>query len=874
MAGYGYGYAHAHGIVHVGSNVNPGTAPTITAEAASSVIDGSFTVGATVNPNGLETTVFIDYGLTTAYGSTQATVSGSPLTVTGAISGALTGLEPDTLYYWRVRATNSAGTTYATGSTTTSVPLEILDGNWWGKYEYNHASNVVDGSNLVSQLRDLQQNNAESAELVTNGDFGSDVGWTLGTGWSVTGGKAVGVAGTSSLLTQAIGVGNGVYNIRQTIDSISGGGTITNSGLTPQKPKSVPGQYSGNGVASSANLGISKQSVVNCQIDDISIKRVLGQHLIHTTASAQPLKTADYIEFDGVDDNLKTAVLGGGIGTIYIIGQRVGTDPAIDAFNSLTGFGSYTSSALWIGYNFTSFLNIRIKAIYVRSAGITDSAGTISKINTWLKKKFDLIMAAEDYGATPNATTDNHAVLQSLLDAGSYKQITLGTSRNDVYYISKPLNITQDHINFKINGTLKLTDGLVRPLVQNATIGTRVIYVDNADQYFKAGQFVSVSADNMPTGGGGSVARKVGECSEIESVNGTSVTLKYNLIGTIQGKPITDLLVSNNAKIGHTQSVLMIVGVDDVTISGGGLIDGNYPTMYNVHPNTIQPGYFLLGYEDSRAGNGIVAWEVTNLNIDNIKVQETNIAGMTMYKVDGFAISNFETYHTFMKCLATTTIIRNGTMTDLNLHDSYNEDGLCFHDDTSYVDVENVIISNVTRSGLLVGAGSNYNTFTNIQITNGGSLPVYLNSGTTSAACHDNTFTDITVNGGYSMVGLTKCYNYIFNNLVINAPQSNGAQLSISGEVHDITFNGGGIYNSKNVTNAYPSARFFPKGSYATELAAITFNNFHINNNRTALANTSACAAGAIVFNDSEFLTNTSNGDVSNPGYTFNNCQF
>jgi len=67
---------------------------------------------ASVNPNGLDTTVSFEYGTTTAYGSyTTGTDIGSgtsPVTVTLP----LTGLAPDMAYYYRTVTTNVSGTTY------------------------------------------------------------------------------------------------------------------------------------------------------------------------------------------------------------------------------------------------------------------------------------------------------------------------------------------------------------------------------------------------------------------------------------------------------------------------------------------------------------------------------------------------------------------------------------------------------------------------------------------------------------------------------------------------------------------------------------------------------------------------------------------
>jgi len=87
-------------------------APTVTTSAATNVSSTSATLNGTVNANGLSTTIKFDYGTTTSYGdtilATQSPVMGTSIV---SVSASLSGLSPNTLYHYRVVATNSAGTT-------------------------------------------------------------------------------------------------------------------------------------------------------------------------------------------------------------------------------------------------------------------------------------------------------------------------------------------------------------------------------------------------------------------------------------------------------------------------------------------------------------------------------------------------------------------------------------------------------------------------------------------------------------------------------------------------------------------------------------------------------------------------------------------
>lgn len=94
--------------------------PTITNVAA--VQDASnprnVTLRAEVNPNGSPATARFEYGLTTSYGSTaDITLSPADGGAPQAVSSRLTGLPANTLYHYRVTATNSAGTTVSADGT-------------------------------------------------------------------------------------------------------------------------------------------------------------------------------------------------------------------------------------------------------------------------------------------------------------------------------------------------------------------------------------------------------------------------------------------------------------------------------------------------------------------------------------------------------------------------------------------------------------------------------------------------------------------------------------------------------------------------------------------------------------------------------------
>jgi phosphodiesterase/alkaline phosphatase D-like protein len=97
-------------------------APTATTGAATGVGSTNATLNGTVNANGSSTTVIFEYGLDTSYGFTwtadQSPVTGSTNT---AVTATISELLPNTLYHFRVVATNANGTTNGADMTFTTL---------------------------------------------------------------------------------------------------------------------------------------------------------------------------------------------------------------------------------------------------------------------------------------------------------------------------------------------------------------------------------------------------------------------------------------------------------------------------------------------------------------------------------------------------------------------------------------------------------------------------------------------------------------------------------------------------------------------------------------------------------------------------------
>ena len=103
----------------------PPLPPAVVTYAASAVSSTGATLNGTVNANDASTTVTFEYGLTTGYGSTSAAIQ-SPVTghTVTPVNTILAGLEPNTLYHFRVVGVSAGGTIYGADLTFTTSLLQ------------------------------------------------------------------------------------------------------------------------------------------------------------------------------------------------------------------------------------------------------------------------------------------------------------------------------------------------------------------------------------------------------------------------------------------------------------------------------------------------------------------------------------------------------------------------------------------------------------------------------------------------------------------------------------------------------------------------------------------------------------------------------
>jgi hypothetical protein len=160
--------------------------PVLTIGEAQSITRTTATLPGTVNPEGLETSYYYQYGTTTSYGGNAPSVQGASAgSEPGAVPAAIgiSGLVPATTYHYRLAATNADGTTYSfpdqTFTTAPATPPSASTGE---------ASNITLTTATVAGTI-----NPEGLETSYELDLGTDIAY---------GTSIYGEAGSASTLTQ------------------------------------------------------------------------------------------------------------------------------------------------------------------------------------------------------------------------------------------------------------------------------------------------------------------------------------------------------------------------------------------------------------------------------------------------------------------------------------------------------------------------------------------------------------------------------------------------------------------------------------------------------------------------------------------------
>lgn len=465
---------------------------------------------------------------------------------------------------------------------------------------------------------------------------------------------------------------------------------------------------------------------------------------------------------------------------------------------------------------------------------------------------------------------NNFTLLQALIDNNPGKKIIIPegmTCYTD--QVLRPIANTC----LEVNGTLSAMPGFVRPLQQDAAIGTDVIYVDNSDGVFKVGQYVSLSSDVYPTGGSGNVPRRIAQSDKIAEAYADRLVLAHVLQPKLISLDTPDLLVSDNAMVGHSASILYYYEIDNVVLSGTGTIDGQQPTMHNVYPYSIDSDdeeFFLI--EEVRAGNVVFFSGCNNVTIrgksndQRLRIQEANLATVYLNIINACHARYVDCYHPYMKHWALGDLT-NSIIEDSDCLGSYNEDGIALHHNVSGCVFRNIDITDTYRAGLLVGSNAHDNRFEDINITNS-KLSLYPFVSGSQTDCNNNYFKNINVTNCEFGPVFQRCTNAVLDNLTVSFIKTTGHCLTIVGGC-SLTFNGGGVYDTKLISNPDRGTGILtdaPLSGHGESTA--TFNNFEIV--RTKKAFWKRGGSPTITLNSVTVNENQALGDIADPVFVHN----
>ncbi|MFY7886187.1 MAG: beta strand repeat-containing protein, partial [Dolichospermum sp.] len=240
-------------------------APTVTTNAAGTITTTSVILNGTVNANASSTTASFDYGTTVSYG-TNVVADQSPITGTSndAITKTVSSLGTNTLYHFRAKGVNSAGTTNGSDAefTTLSNAPTVGSGNAETSVGFtaNWTAPTNDGSETFTYTVEVDNDNAFGSVDATYSSIASGTlsqvvtGLASGTTYYFRV-KAVNAGGSSAWSSVSAGVTTtssvaptvtttSISSV--TLTTASGGGNVTSDGGDAVTARGVVYNTSGN----------------------------------------------------------------------------------------------------------------------------------------------------------------------------------------------------------------------------------------------------------------------------------------------------------------------------------------------------------------------------------------------------------------------------------------------------------------------------------------------------------------------------------------------------------------------------------------------------------------------------------------------------
>jgi hypothetical protein len=400
-------------------------APTAITGPVSAVGPTSATASGTVNPNGLATSWYIEYGTSTAYRSKTSTASAGSGTSNVTVSATLGSLAAGTTYHYRLVATNSSGTSRGADGifTTFGLPVALTGAA---------TSVTVSSATLTGSVDPNGRSTTWYFEYGTSTSYGSKTSTqSAGSGTSPTG-VAASVSGLARgrlyhyrlVASSDAGTARGAD---RTFSTTSAPIAVTNpaTGITPTSAR-LNGTVTPNGLSTSWYFQYGTSSGYGSRTSSHSAGS--GTSAVGVSASLSGLKAATVYHFRLVATNALGTTLGADQSFSTSTAPIVRTGPPRDVgVSTATATGSVDprgrTTSWWFEYGTTSSYGAKTATLGAGSAfGERGVAATISRLASGTTYHYRLV-AKNDVGTSRGDDV-------TFATAG----VTLAPSTNEVIY--------------------------------------------------------------------------------------------------------------------------------------------------------------------------------------------------------------------------------------------------------------------------------------------------------------------------------------------------------------------------------------------------------------------------------------------------------
>lgn len=878
--------------------------PSVTTSAASGIATTSVVLNGTVNANANSTTASFDYGTTISYG-TNVVADQSPITGTSntSISKTITGLGTNTLYNFRAKGVNTAGTTNGSNATFTTLSNAPTVGSGNAETSVGFTANWTaptnDGSETYTFTVEVDDDNAFGSINATYSGISSGSTSQVVTGlapsttfyfrvkavnaggssaWSSTSSgyatlSAVVPTVTTGTVTSSSIVVDGSQIASNNISS-DGGSTITARGLVynTTSPAETGGTLAALG---SGTTGSYSQTLSGLSANTLyyvkayatnGIGTSYGSEISFTTLVAEPtaLSTVTFgtktttslvVNFSGGDGTRRVVFVKQGSAVSYTPSDGTSPSGVNASFGSGTQFGTGNyavydgigSSVTITGLTANTTYHIAVYEYNNNNAGVPNYFTT---------------------AGTANTTTYNPTITTSVSSISSFGNVIVGSNSASQSYtvnateLSSSVTITAptgfaislDDVDYSVNPIVLPKDG-------SDAVPTTTVYVR-----FSPGSANGANSGNVTNTATSATTKNV-------AVSGNAISLESTTEGSISFGTVTGTsIIVNLPTVGNGSNRIIVVK------SGSAPTAPTDGTSYTANAafgsgNTTAVGSYVV-YNGTGSGSSLVT-------VTGLTPSTTYYFAVYEYNVGTGSSQNYLTPSTVTANQKTNAVSSatdqfrtaiTGNWNDIATWESYSGSSwiaatLTPDNNASTITIQNGHTVTVTASV----------SVDEVTVNSGGQITI--NSGQTLTIA-DGTGTDLTVNGYIQNIGtLTLTGTGIVNSGGVYEHNRTISSGNLTFPV--FTYNTGG---KVKVTGTYTytagSGPSFPAGTYAdvefdcnvvTADSYIQFSNASTNINGELRI--TATGSGAILMAESSNTNQTCASFVLTAGNVFINRQ-